>query len=222
MAKNVLITGANRGIGLALTDLYSKLGFNTIAVCRAASEELKSLKNTEIIAGIDVTLDSDLEHLNSSLGDRNIDILINNAGILRNESFPHIDYSDVETQFLVNALAPLKVTTTLQKRLDSGAKVILITSRMGSLEDNTSGGYYGYRMSKAALNAAGVSLAQDLKNKNVSVALLHPGFVQTEMVQNQGNITAEESASALADRIEQLNIENSGRFWHSNGEILPW
>ena len=110
----------------------------------------------------------------------------------------------------------------LRKQLVKGAKVALITSRMGSVTDNTSGGRYGYRMSKAALNIAGVSLAHDLKEQEVAVALLHPGYVQTEMVNNSGDISAAVAVERLIRRIEELNLENTGTFWHSNGEVLPW
>ena len=93
---------------------------------------------------------------------------------------------------------------------------------MGSISDNTSGGYYGYRMSKTALNSAGVSLAQDLRPDKIAVVMLHPGFVQTDLVNNQGDISADKSARNLIKRVDQLNIEHSGEFWHANGEELPW
>jgi NAD(P)-dependent dehydrogenase (short-subunit alcohol dehydrogenase family) len=93
---------------------------------------------------------------------------------------------------------------------------------MGSVTDNTSGGYYGYRMSKSALNIAGVSLAHDLKKQDVAVALLHPGYVQTEMVNYSGDISAAVAVKRLMQRIEELNLDNTGTFWHSNGEVLPW
>jgi len=114
------------------------------------------------------------------------------------------------------------VTHALLPHLKSGSKIANITSRMGSIEDNTSGAYYGYRASKAALNALGKSLAIDLKPKGIAVAQLHPGFVQTRMVGFNGDISPEKAASGLCQRIEELNIENSGGFWHSNGESLPW
>ncbi len=98
----------------------------------------------------------------------------------------------------------------------------LITSRMGSIADNTSGGYYGYRMSKAALNAAGVSLAHDLKSRGIAVAILHPGFVQTDMTRGGGNVSPESAATRLAERLDELDLDNSGAFWHAEGEILPW
>jgi NAD(P)-dependent dehydrogenase (short-subunit alcohol dehydrogenase family) len=116
----------------------------------------------------------------------------------------------------------LRVTEALLGNLTADAKIAFITSRMGSIADNSSGGYYGYRMSKAALNAAATSLALDLKPRGIAVAILHPGYVQTAMVNFGGDISAEESAQRLSKRIEGLTLENSGNFWHSNGETLPW
>ena len=98
----------------------------------------------------------------------------------------------------------------------------LITSRMGSIADNDSGGSYGYRMSKSALNAAGKSLALDLASAGIAVGLFHPGWVSTDMTNHNGQISAEQSASMLLARIDRLNQENSGTFWHANGEVLPW
>ena len=128
----------------------------------------------------------------------------------------------VRRQFEVNALGPLRVTCSLIPALRNGAKIALLTSRMGSIADNESGGSYGYRMSKAALNAAGVSLAKDLSSRGIAVAILHPGYVKTDMTGPSALIDAEESVAGLLDRIDQLNLENSGSFWHMNGELLPW
>jgi len=119
-------------------------------------------------------------------------------------------------------LAPLQVVDALRNKLSSGAKVALITSRMGSIADNGSGGRYGYRMSKAALNAAGMSLAKDLAGDNISVGLYHPGWVQTEMVSGTGDISAQEAAQRLIELICAQDMSQSGLFKHSNGEILPW
>jgi NAD(P)-dependent dehydrogenase (short-subunit alcohol dehydrogenase family) len=217
----VLITGANRGIGLALSQHYFSKGLHVIAVCRKASEELQSM-GVEIIYSIDVSKAEDVQHLKDRLDGRHIDILINNAGILRSHTFNNLDYQAVLEQFEVNAMGPLRVVDALRDNVSSGSKIVMVTSRMGSIEDNTSGGQYGYRMSKSALNAATKSLAIDLKPKGIAVALLHPGYVQTDMVNNGGEITAEVSAERLIQRIKELSLDNTGSFWHSNGEILPW
>lgn len=221
MTNTVVITGANRGIGLSLTQLYKSRGYTVYALCRTASEAL-SATGVNVISGIDVADDSSIQKLPEQLKGVSIDLLINNAGILRNEILGRIDYDSIEQQFQVNALGPLKITEVLAPQLNSPAKVALITSRMGSVADNTSGGRYGYRMSKAALNIAGVSLSQDLRPRQIAVAILHPGLVGTEMIGGHGDITPDQAAERLAQRIEELTLENSGSFWHSNGEKLPW
>lgn len=221
MTKTVVITGANRGIGLSFSSLYSKSGNTVYAVCRSASAELKAL-GVNIIEGVDVTREEGINKLVAALKGIKIDLLINNAGILRNEILGQMNTSTIRQQFETNALAPLLVTEALIGNFAKPAKVAVITSRMGSVADNTSGGRYGYRMSKAALNIAAVSLAHDLKPQEVSVAILHPGLVGTEMIGGVGDITPDQAAERLAQRIEALNLTNSGTFWHSNGEILPW
>jgi NAD(P)-dependent dehydrogenase (short-subunit alcohol dehydrogenase family) len=160
--------------------------------------------------------------MRSALENVSIDLLINNAGILRNEVLGDIDPDQIRQQFETNALAPLLVTEALMGCLVANAKVALITSRMGSVTDNTSGGRYGYRMSKSALNIAGMSLAHDLKPRGVSVAILHPGLVGTEMIGGHGDITPDQAAERLSQRIDGLTLKNSGTFWHSNGDVLPW
>ncbi len=217
----VLITGANRGIGLALVKYYRDINYHVIGVCRQASSEL-SANCQEIITGISMQDNQAIRSLKHILGDRHIDILINNAGILYDESFAELNFESIELQIQVNALAPLRVVSVLTDSLVSGSKVALITSRMGSIEDNTSGGRYGYRMSKAALNAAGKSLSHDLKSDGIAVAILHPGLVSTAMIDFNGQVSPECAAKQLAQRIEDLDLNNTGTFWHANGSILPW
>lgn len=219
--KTALITGANRGIGLALSKTYLAQGWNVIGICRVASPELTE-SGARVIAGVDVTDAKALAQLADALGNESIDLLINNAGIFQHEALGDIDYNSIQQQFLINAEAPLRVTETLLGNLAADAKIAFITSRMGSIADNTSGGYYGYRMSKAALNAAAMSLARDLKPRGIAVAILHPGYVQTAMVNFGGDISADESAQRLSQRIADLTLESSGGFWHSNGDSLPW
>lgn len=218
---HVVITGANRGIGLAFTRQYKEAGVEVTAICREPSDALKQT-GADIIDGIDVTSLDALETLQQKLGDKPVDILINNAGLLTREDVNAAPQDDILAQFEVNALAPLQVTLHLKHLLHKGAKVAMITSRMGSMADNGSGGFYGYRMSKAALNAAGVSLARDFKEQGIAVALLHPGYVQTDMVNNQGDISADTAAERLRQRIEELTLESTGQFKHSNGDDLPW
>lgn len=219
--QTVVITGANRGIGLAFVKQYKQRGAKVIGVCRSSSEELDAIAD-QVIAGVDVSDPTSLAMLTDKLANSSVDILINNAGILSSEALGSINYADIEKQLQVNAIGPIRVAEALLEKFANGAKIAMITSRMGSIADNGSGSYYGYRMSKAALNAGSVSLAKDLLPKGIAVAILHPGFVQTEMVGNNGDISPDTAAERLSQRVDGLNLENSGTFWHSNGEVLPW
>ena len=217
---NYLITGTNRGIGLEYCKQLKDRKETVIAVCREPSEELKSL-GVQVESGIDVTSDDSVAELAKRLKGTTIDVLINNAGIIEANSLDDLDFASLERQFRVNAVAPLRVTKALLPLIPQGGKVILMTSRMGSIEDNTSGGFYGYRMSKTALSMAGKSLAEDLKPRKIAVGILHPGMVKTRMTGFSG-ISTSESVEGLLQRIEDLNLNNSGTFWHAKGEVLPW
>ena len=221
MSKTVLVTGASRGIGLAFCRHYHAQGNRVYAVCRSASPALQTL-GVNVLEGIDVADPAGLSRLAEAMQGIEIDLLINNAGILRNEVLGQLDFDSINEQFQVNALGPLRVTQCLLNQLKDGGKLANITSRMGSITDNTSGGRYGYRMSKAALNIASVSLAHDLAPRQIAVGIFHPGLVGTDMIGGHGDLTPEQAAERLAQRIEELNMDNSGTFWHSNGEILPW
>ncbi|MQX52014.1 SDR family oxidoreductase [Alcanivorax sediminis] len=221
MTRTIVITGANRGIGLAMASIWKARGDRVIATCREPSAVLDKL-GVEMIDGIDVSREDGVINLQSGLGDTSVDVLFNNAGIMLSETVDHMSYDQIREQFEVNTLGPLRVTLGLLDNLHAGSKVGLMTSRMGSIADNTSGGKYGYRISKAGLNAAGKSLALDLKPKGIAVAILHPGWVQTDMTGHSGNLTVEQAASALIARMDGLTLENTGTFWHSDGSELPW
>ena len=216
----VVITGANRGIGLELAKHYSE-NHTVYALCRTSSPELNVLANTTVINAVDVTSESSVEAAIQQCPDA-IDILINNAGILKRVGLDYTDESILNDQWNVNAMGPLRVVKASRQRLKAGAKVALITPRMGSIADNDSGSHYGYRMSKAALNAAGKSLAIDLAQQQVAVAILHPGWVQTDMTGHTGHYTVDVAAKQLMDRINDLTLATTGTFWHSNGDVLPW
>lgn len=216
-----IVTGANRGIGLALCRTLSERGYAVTALCRQSNHLLDALP-IDVQEGYDVTDGTAIDTFANSVAPDTIDLLVNNAGVLQGMSLNALDVESIRHQFEINALGPLRVTASLIPKLKNGAKVALITSRMGSMGDNESGGSYGYRMSKAALNAAGVSLARDLKVKGIAVAILHPGYVKTDMTGASALIDTDESAAGLLERINELNLENSGSFWHMNGEILPW
>jgi NAD(P)-dependent dehydrogenase (short-subunit alcohol dehydrogenase family) len=217
----VVITGANRGIGLELARQYKERGDEVIAVCRRSSEGLGKLE-VEVAEGVDVSDAEAVERLVKNLAGRSIDVLINCAGILSDESLEDLDFDRIRQQFEVNSIGPLRLTAALRPNFGRGSKVAIITSRMGSIDDNTSGGRYGYRMSKAAVNMAGRSLAKDLESDGVSVAILHPGFVRTDMTGHQGLVDPPESAAGLIARIDELTLETSGTFWHMSGEKIPW
>jgi NAD(P)-dependent dehydrogenase (short-subunit alcohol dehydrogenase family) len=207
----VVITGANRGIGLELAHQFKQRGDDVVAACRKPSDELAKL-GVEVVEDVDVTDDASVGRLAAGLEGRTIDVLVNCAGILSDESLGDLDFKRIRKQFEVNGLGPLRVTAALRGNLGEGSKVAIISSRMGSIEDNTSGGRYGYRMSKAAVNMAGRSLANDLKGAGVAVAILHPGFVRTEMTGHQGLIDPPESAAGIIARIDEVTPDNTGTF----------
>lgn len=222
--STILVTGANRGIGLALVKRYAARGEDVIGVCREGSEAL-AVTGARVETGVDVTDGAALAALARRLGGTRIDVLVCNAGILSKESLGDIDedgFERMRRQFEVNALGPLRTVQVLSGHLAEGAKVGIVTSRMGSVSDNGSGGYYGYRASKAAVNAIGKSLAIDLRNRGIAVMLLHPGYVATEMVGGNGDISPDAAAAQLAERLDRLTLEQTGSFRHANGDALPW
>ncbi len=222
--QTILITGANRGIGLALARHYLARGDAVIGVCRHSSRDLGD-SGARVESGVDVTDAGALDALAQRLGETRIDVLWLNAGILARESLGAIDaagFDSLRLQFEVNALGPLRVAQSLLGHLANPAKLAIMTSRMGSVSDNDSGGFYGYRASKAAVNAIGKSLAIDLKPRGVAVYLMHPGYVATDMVGGSGDIRPEVAAERLVARLDTLGLDQTGSFWHSNGSALPW
>lgn len=220
----VVVTGANRGIGFEFCRQYKERGLDVVAVCRTASDELKSL-DVRVEEGIDVSDAASIRDLAKRLEGTSVDMLVNNAGIMIRQRLGEINDDAVEDmvrQYRTNSIGPLLVTQALLPNLHEGSKVGIVSSRVGSVADNGTGGSYGYRMSKAAVNMAGKSLAVDLDEKGIAVAMLHPGFVKTGMTDNSGYIEADEAAEGLIKRLDELNMENTGTFWHSNGEELPW
>lgn len=217
----VVITGASSGIGLELTQLFLARGDEVFAVCRKNSDELATTK-AHVVDGIDLLIENSYASLQQEMIGTHIDILVNNAGIFLNETLDNMPFEQMTQQFEINALAPMKVTQALKQNLHKGSKIVMTTSRMGSIGDNDSGSYYGYRASKAALNAFTKSLSIDVQDQGIAVGLIHPGFVMTKMTGFRGEITPQQSAQGYLQRIDELNISNSGGFWHVNGERLPW
>ncbi len=218
----IVITGANRGIGLELAKQYQTRRDHVIATVREASAELSGA-DIETIEGVDVTDDASVERLAAALEGRDIDVLINNAGILlARETIEDLNWDEIRQQFEVNTLGPMRVTRALLPHLKDGGKIAIVSSRVGSIADNTTGGRYGYRISKTAVNMAGVCLAHDLRDRGIAVVLLHPGYVRTGLTGMNGDIDADESARGLIARIDETNMERTGTFWHANGSELPW
>ena len=220
--STVLVTGANRGIGLEYCRQLQQRGDQVIAVCRQSSPELDAI-DVEIESGVDLTNEANRANLVRRLAGRSLDTVILNAGLLVSMGLDDLDPEAIRRQFEVNALAPLLLARSLVPLMPWGSRLALMTSRMGSIDDNSSGGSYGYRMSKVALNIAGKSLAVDLKPDGIAVAILHPGLVRTRMIQfNPRGVSPEESVRGLLTRIDGLTLDNSGTFWHANGDVLPW
>ncbi|HET6563858.1 MAG TPA: SDR family oxidoreductase [Xanthomonadales bacterium] len=220
MAK-VLVTGANRGIGLEFCRQLAERGDDVIAVCREASPELLELA-VQVLDKIDVSDDGNIDRLRRHLHHTRLDLLINNAGILVRDSLEHYHHYGLLRQFEVNAVAPLRVATELLGSLGRGSKIVTITSSMSSIEENTSGGYYGYRMSKVAVNMAMKSLSVDLKDRGIGVFLLHPGYVATDMTEYSGPVSPAVSVRDMLERINELQLSDTGSFHHAQGREIPW
>lgn len=216
----VLVTGCNRGIGLELCRQLDERGDDVIGVCRTTNDELSGL-GIRVIDGVDVSDDTGVAKLVKKLGDTSIDVLVNNAGILRGDSLETVNYDDMLEQYRVNTIGPLRVTKALLGNLEEGSKVGIVSSRVGSVEDNSSGNNYGYRCSKTAANMVGMNLHHDLSPKGIAVMLLHPGYVATDMT-GRGGISPVDSAKGLIARLDELTLETSGTFWHAEGYALPW
>ena len=215
-----LVTGPNRGIGLELVRQLAARGVDVIAAGRRTSPALDALPVR--FESLDVTSAESIAALAARLGDTRLDLLLHNAGVLKHHPLNALDLDVVRWQLEVNSLGPLALTAALLGNLGSGSKVAIVTSRMGSITDNTSGGAYGYRMSKAAVNAVGKSLSIDLAPRGVAVVLLHPGWVRTDMTGGNGLVDADASAAGLLARIDELTLESTGTFVHMDGTPLPW
>ncbi|MCS6900569.1 MAG: SDR family oxidoreductase [Myxococcales bacterium] len=231
LTMHIVITGASRGIGLEFVRRYQEQGHHVEAAVRdpARSPELAALAASSSgktrIHPCDVTSDQDARTLAASLGDVPVDLLINNAGILgKMQALDQLDYADILRTLDTNALGPLRVTVALLPHLRRGStrKIVHISSGMGSISDNTSGGAYGYRMSKAALNMAARSMANDLRSEGFVVVTMNPGWVKTDMGGPDAPETVENSVRLMMERIEQLRPEQSGTFLDYRGHTWDW
>jgi NAD(P)-dependent dehydrogenase (short-subunit alcohol dehydrogenase family) len=226
----VLITGANRGIGLEFTKQYLARGETLVATCRdpSSATELRALAgqhNQLTVLTLDVADGDSLEGFAAQLGQTPIDIFVNNAGIYGPRSgFGDLDEAQWSEVFRVNSSAPLILTQIVIDNLRAGKlkKMVFLTSKMGSIGDNQGGGSYIYRSSKAALNASVRSLSIDLADEGFLVGLLHPGWVRTDMGGPNGLIDAPTSVTGLTKVIDELGVNNTGSFFNYDGSIIPW
>ena len=224
----VLITGANRGLGLEYARQYADDGWRVIATCRVpeTAMELTRIRGEVEIRALDIGNQEQIHALANSLRKEAIDLLLNNAGIYgpRPSRLGNIEYDTWESVMRINVMAPLKVCESFSIHVANSElkKIAIMSSKMGSIDDNNSGGSYVYRSTKAALNAVMKSLSIDLASNGISVAILHPGWVRTDMGGPSGLIDVFESVSGLRKVIERLNLENSGRFYNFDGSEINW
>ena len=233
MASSLLITGANRGIGLQFVRQYAADGWQVFACCRhpEGATELNALSQQHdglvTVHMLDVADFLQIERLADELAGQDLDLLINNAGIYPDATSGALGATNYEGwahAFRVNTMAPLKMAETFAPNVARGKqkKIVNITSKMGSIDDNTSGDAYIYRSSKAALNMITRSLAHDLAPRGIAAAVLHPGWVQTDMGGPNALITTEQSVAGMREVIARLSKANSGRFYAYDGQEIPW
>ena len=225
MSLDVLITGANRGIGLELARQMQARGDHVIAACRnpAAAEELNALGVR--VEELDVTDGRSVSRVAEVLHEVGLDVLINNAGVgVRSQPLGETDYEQFSRFVDVNTLGPLRVVEAMLPALRRGQRKLIanMTSRMGSIGDNTSGGSYAYRASKSALNMVTRTLALDLAGEGVTCVVLHPGWVQTSMGGQAAPTTVEDSVAGLLRVIDGAGSTESGEFFDFSGQHLPW
>lgn len=231
--KTLLITGANRGIGLEFVRQYAAEGWQVFACCRkpAAADLLNRLVNQfpdRIQAhALDVTAHQQIEQLAQTLTGQPIDLLINNAGVYPPDSgdaFGKTDYAAWQHAFEVNTMAPLKMTEAFIKQVARSElkTIVTITSKMGSVADNRGGGSYIYRSSKAGVNIVVKSLSIDLNPQKIIAVVLHPGWVKTDMGGPGALITTEQSVTGMRRVIGNLTLQDSGKFYAFDGQIVPW
>ncbi|WP_026970324.1 SDR family oxidoreductase [Aliagarivorans marinus] len=226
--QTVVITGANRGIGLALTSHYLQQGWQVVATCRApqSAHKLHNLAPQDKlqILPLDITDTSSRQQFVAQLHGKQIDLLINNAGVYgpKGYSLDELDFDAWQQTMQTNLFGTTALTLDLLPLMANPSKIAVISSKMGSMGDNGSGGSYIYRSSKAALNSVVKSLSIDLAPQGISLLCLHPGWVQTEMGGPRALIDTQTSAQGMAQQIEQLTPQTSGSFVDYSGKAVPW
>lgn len=223
----VLITGANRGIGLAFCDHYAGLGWRVLATCRNPDDaaELAAIDGDLTLYRMDVGDRRSVRAAAGAIGDEPLDLLINNAGTYgsRGQDFGNLDPDGWADAFRVNAMGPLLVTEAFQDNVARGDRrlVVCLTSRMGSLTDGD-GGYIQYRSSKAALNMAVRAAVRDLAARRIAIVLFHPGWVRTDMGGSSAPLSPARSVASMARVFDKLSLADSGRFLNHDGSEIPW
>ena len=224
--SNILIIGANRGLGLEFAKQYSELGHHVFATTRdkSKSDQLVATANTKVFE-LDLNEDKSIDSFIDEMSSIKIDILIHNSGIFRDEQLSEDLKIDAwMNEMRINAITPIIVARKLKQNVLEGKdkKIIFISSQMGSIDDNYSGRFYFYRSSKSALNSAAKSLAIDWKDKNISVLMLHPGWVKTDMGGESAKLEIPDSIQRMIQVISDLNLETSGSFVNYEGNKLEW
>ncbi len=227
----VLLTGSGRGIGLEFARQYAAAGWRVIATARdpERADELRALARVQParvdIQPLDVTAPDQIARLASTLGDASIDLLVNNAGWAAKEPrLADATHATWERAMAVNAFAAIRMAQTFVDRIAASEKktIVTISSRMGSLAENTDGTRYAYRASKAAANMVVRTLAADLRPQRIVVMSLHPGWVRTRLGGSDAPLTVGESVTRMRAIIDGLTLESSGRFLDENGRDIPW
>ena len=224
-----VITGADRGIGAAMSVQVGARGDTVVAACLDDASAVRGKTGVEAVTGVDVTSTVGVQALLRQVGDRTVDVIVNNAGLVIERKLGDFDYDAFQREFAVNTLGPLRVIEALLPKMGAGGKIGIVTSRVGSLQENGSGGLYGYRISKAAANMAGINLSHELKPRGIAVICLHPGSVRTQMTAGLADqatvgtlVEPEVAAKGLIARVDELSINTTGIFRHANGQALPW
>lgn len=220
-----LVVGADRGIGREIVCQLAERGELVLAAC-LGGDPLDGA-NVVTLPYMDVTSSDAIDRLKAALHEQPaVDVVIHVAGVLGLDTLGELDFDDVRRQFEINTMGPLRVAEAVIPHLAPGAKLGIVSSRVGSLTDNGSGGMYAYRISKCGANMVGLNLHHDLKEKGFSVLMLHPGMVATDLTKDmRGDLTwdtPENAAAGLIRNMDGLTPEESGRFQHANGEFLPW
>ena len=228
----VLITGANRGIGLEFARQYATEGWQVLACCRTpdSAHDLQALATSPgvnvSVYQMDVADHASVDRVAAELVGEEIDVLINNAGVSGNRAagVGSMDYQSLADTLYTNALGPLKVTEAFTEHVEASYLkiVVMISSRMGSVADTTSGGSLIYRTSKAALNMVMKCLSLELKSQGITLVSVHPGWVRTDMGGEAATLTPPESVTALRALFYQLRLTDTGKFYNYDGLELPW